>query len=98
MARPKLEVADICRRYGEAYRQQHDGSLLTAQRRVMAASAAASGSPPGSAAATCNAEAGRFSGSVSRQRKITRSIKGSRSRSEEHTSELQSRLHLVCRL
>src|SRR5262252_6163074 len=35
MGRPKLEVADIFRRYGEAYRQQHDGSLSTAQRRVM---------------------------------------------------------------
>jgi Putative transposase/Transposase zinc-binding domain len=37
MNRPKLEVADIFRRYGEAYRQQHDGSLSTAQRRVMTA-------------------------------------------------------------
>jgi len=35
--RPKLEVADIFRRYGETYRQQHDGSLSTAQRRVMTA-------------------------------------------------------------
>jgi hypothetical protein len=35
--RPKWEVADIFRRYGEAYRQQHDGSLSTAQRRVMTA-------------------------------------------------------------
>ena len=37
MDRPKLEVADVFRRYGEAYRQQHDGSLSTAQRRVMTA-------------------------------------------------------------
>jgi hypothetical protein len=37
MDRPKLEVADIFRRYGEAYRQQHDGSLSRAQRRVMTA-------------------------------------------------------------
>jgi len=37
MNRPKLEVADIFRRYGEAYRLQHDGSLSTAQRRVMTA-------------------------------------------------------------
>src|SRR5947199_5218521 len=37
MDRPKLEVADIFRRYGEAYRLQHDGSLSTAQRRVMTA-------------------------------------------------------------
>ena len=37
MDRPKLEVADIFRRYGEDYRQQHDGSLSTAQRRVMTA-------------------------------------------------------------
>ncbi len=37
MDRPKLEVADIFRRYGGAYRQQHDGSLSTAQRRVMTA-------------------------------------------------------------
>ena len=31
------EVADIFRRYGDAYRQQHGGSLSTAQRRVMTA-------------------------------------------------------------
>ena len=35
MDRPKIEVADIFRRYGEAYRNEHDGSLSTAQRRVM---------------------------------------------------------------
>jgi hypothetical protein len=35
--RPKLEVADIFRRYGEVYRQQHAASLSTAQRRVMTA-------------------------------------------------------------
>src|SRR5213593_1221897 len=35
MGRPKIEVADIFRRYGEAYRNEHDGSLSTAQRRVM---------------------------------------------------------------
>jgi len=35
--RPRLEVADIFRRYGEAYCEQHDGSLSTAQRRVMTA-------------------------------------------------------------
>src|SRR5438067_13181358 len=37
MDRPKLEVADISRGYGAAYRQQHDGSLSPAQRRVMTA-------------------------------------------------------------
>src|SRR3989442_7137465 len=37
MDRPKLEVADIFRRYGEAYRQQHGASLSPAQRRVMTA-------------------------------------------------------------
>jgi hypothetical protein len=37
MDRPKLEVADIFRRYGEAYRRQHVASLSTAQRRVMTA-------------------------------------------------------------
>jgi hypothetical protein len=37
MDRPKLEVADIFRRYGETYRQKHDASLSTAQRRVMTA-------------------------------------------------------------
>jgi hypothetical protein len=35
--RPTLEVADIFRRYGDAYRQQVGGSLSTAQRRVMTA-------------------------------------------------------------
>ncbi len=37
MDRPKLEVADVFRRYGEAYRQKHDASMSTAQRRVMTA-------------------------------------------------------------
>jgi hypothetical protein len=37
MDRPKIEVADIFRRYGEAYRNDHDASLSTAQRRVMSA-------------------------------------------------------------
>jgi hypothetical protein len=32
-----VEVADVFRRYGEAYRQQHGASLSTAQRRVMTA-------------------------------------------------------------
>jgi hypothetical protein len=35
--RPKLEVADILRRYGETYRAEHEGSLSVAQRRVMQA-------------------------------------------------------------
>ena len=35
MDRPKLEVAEVFRRYGEAYRQQHGASLCPAQRRVM---------------------------------------------------------------
>jgi hypothetical protein len=35
--RQKREVAGIFCRYGEKYRQQHDGSLSTAQRRVMTA-------------------------------------------------------------
>jgi hypothetical protein len=37
MDRPKLEVADVFRRYGAAYRARHDGSLSTVQRRVMSA-------------------------------------------------------------
>jgi hypothetical protein len=37
MDRPKLEVADVFRRYGAAYRQEHGASLSTAQRRVMTA-------------------------------------------------------------
>ena len=35
MERPKLEVADVFRRYGPAYRQKHAPSLSQAQRRVM---------------------------------------------------------------
>jgi hypothetical protein len=31
------EVADVFRRYGDAYREQHGDSLLTAQRRAMRA-------------------------------------------------------------
>jgi hypothetical protein len=37
MERPKLEVADVFRRYGETYRQTFAASLTTAQRRVMTA-------------------------------------------------------------
>ncbi len=37
MDRPTHEVADIFRRYGDAYRQQAGGALSTAQRRVMTA-------------------------------------------------------------
>jgi Putative transposase/Transposase zinc-binding domain len=37
MDRPKLEVADVFRRYGAAYRLQHSASLSVAQRRVMTA-------------------------------------------------------------
>jgi hypothetical protein len=37
MDRPKLEVGDVFRRYGDAYRQQHAGSLSRAQLRVMSA-------------------------------------------------------------
>jgi len=37
MARPGLEVADVFRRYGEAYRQRHDASLSAEQLRVMTA-------------------------------------------------------------
>jgi Putative transposase/Transposase zinc-binding domain len=37
MDRPKLEVADIFRRYGEKYREKHGASMSTAQRRVMTA-------------------------------------------------------------
>jgi Putative transposase/Transposase zinc-binding domain len=35
--RPKLEVADVFRRYGETYRQQHGASMSVGQRRVMSA-------------------------------------------------------------
>jgi hypothetical protein len=37
MDRPKLEVADVFRRYGEAYREKHGASMSTAQRRIMTA-------------------------------------------------------------
>jgi hypothetical protein len=37
MDRPKLEMADVLRLYGDTYRQQHAGLLPTAQRRVMTA-------------------------------------------------------------
>jgi len=37
MDRPKLEVADVFRRYGGAYREKHGASMCTAQRRVMTA-------------------------------------------------------------
>ena len=37
MPRGAAEVADVFRRYGDAYRQQHSTSLSTAQRRIMTA-------------------------------------------------------------
>jgi len=37
MAQPRLEVADVFRRYGDAYRRGHGASLSTTQRRVMTA-------------------------------------------------------------
>lgn len=37
MDRPKLEVADVFHRYGEAYQEKHGASMSTAQRRVMTA-------------------------------------------------------------
>src|SRR6201987_555798 len=37
MDRPKLEVADVFRHYGETYRQEHGASMSVAQRRVMTA-------------------------------------------------------------
>jgi Putative transposase/Transposase zinc-binding domain len=37
MASDTLEVADVFRRYGDAYREQHGASLSTAQRRAMTA-------------------------------------------------------------
>jgi hypothetical protein len=37
MDRPKFELADVFRRYGEAYCQKHGASLSTAQRHVMTA-------------------------------------------------------------
>jgi Putative transposase/Transposase zinc-binding domain len=37
MDRPKLEVADVFRRYGKAYRQNHGASMSAEERRVMAA-------------------------------------------------------------
>jgi len=37
MAREGLEVADVFRHFGEAYRQQHGASLSSAQRRAMSA-------------------------------------------------------------
>jgi hypothetical protein len=37
MDRPKWEVANVFRRYGEAYRDKHGASMSTGQRRVMTA-------------------------------------------------------------
>jgi len=38
--RPRIELADIIRRHGDAYRAQHESSLSSTQRRVMQAIAA----------------------------------------------------------
>ncbi len=60
-----------------------DAATISGDGVSPAASAAAIGSPPGSAIATFNADEGRLRGSVSRQRRITRSIVGSRSLTSE---------------
>ena len=44
MALSGPEVADVFRRYGNAYRERHDAALPTAQRRVMTAIDPKSGS------------------------------------------------------
>src|ERR1700691_1384742 len=56
-----------------------DAATICGEGVSPAASAAASGSPPGRAAATLSTVAGRADGSVSRQRRMTRSITGLRS-------------------
>ena len=43
MERPKLEVADIFRHFGQAFRDQHGASLSRARRRAMACRTAALG-------------------------------------------------------
>ena len=54
MERPKLEVADILRRYGDAYRAEHEGSLSSTQRRVMRAITACRTAALGGHLEACN--------------------------------------------
>lgn len=54
MDRPKLEVADVLRRYGDAYRENNSASLSTAQRRVMSAIELCRTSALGSHLEKCN--------------------------------------------
>src|SRR5258707_9406147 len=87
MDRPKLEVADIFRRYGEAYREQHGASMSSAQRRVMTAIEVCRTAALGGHLERCDC--------CNHERPCYDSCGD---RSEEHTSELQSRQYLVCRL
>jgi len=52
--RPKLEVADILRRYGEAYRAEHEGSVSVAQQRIMQAITACRTAALGGHREVCN--------------------------------------------
>ncbi|MEM8958994.1 MAG: IS91 family transposase, partial [Pseudomonadota bacterium] len=47
MYRPKLEVADIFRAHGAAYRRQHEGHLNLPQLKVMSAIEACRTAVPG---------------------------------------------------
>lgn len=54
MDRPKLEVADILRRYGAAYRAEHETSLSNAQWRLMRAISACRTAALGGHVETCD--------------------------------------------
>ena len=54
MERPKIELADILRRHGDAYRAQHESSLSSTQRRVMQAIAACRTAALGGHLEACN--------------------------------------------
>src|ERR1700730_13142943 len=53
--RPAIEIADIFRRHGDAYRRDHAGHLGRVERRVMSAIVAGRPGGPGGPVGACNA-------------------------------------------
>src|SRR2546422_2206429 len=81
----------------------HQGSIIFPPHPCLGSPSPKSAPPRGSTPPTCSGSAGGWGSSPSSSRPSTWSSSPRRrppatSRSEEHTSELQSPLHLVCRL
>src|SRR6266498_2648205 len=106
MSRPALEVADIFRDHGAAWRTANAGHVSLGQLKVMSAIERCRTAALGGHVEQCEDCAHtRIAYNSCRNRHCpkcqgaaAKEWLAERERSEEHTSELQSRPHLVCRL